>query len=591
MYIIGISAFYHDSAVALIKDGKVIFAQQEERLSRIKNDSSFPLLTLKYIQTEYNLNSNNLEAIVFYDKPFLKFERIVESIINYAPHTINFALKALPEWLGTKINSKKLIKSYLNKIPGDLSKVSIKFSEHHFSHAAASFYTSPFSDCCAVTIDGVGEWATCSIIDFSEREFTILKEIEFPDSLGILYSAFTFFCGFKVNSGEYKLMGLAPYGNRKSEQTLKFIKLIKEEIVEIYPDGSFHLNLNYFSFQNGDKTIKEDKFEALFGMPKRIPESKIKQDHCNFALAAQIVTEEIYLKIIQHAKTITKSKNLCLSGGVALNCVANNKVLLSKAFNNIFIHPNPGDAGAALGCALGYYFSKNDFNPTNNFNPYLGIDYSEKEIKQVIRKFNLDSQKLSQDELNQVVSKQISENKIVGWFQGRCEWGPRALGNRSILANPLSQDMQTKVNLKIKYRESFRPFAPIVLAEDSQKYFQDCIPSLFMQYTFKVVDSNSEQNFNDPLDVRLKKICSPIPAVTHLDHSARVQTVSESENNKIYGLIKEFKNLTGCSVLINTSFNVRGEPIVCSPEDAIKCFLSTEMDILVLENYIIFKTE
>lgn len=589
MYTLGLSCYYHDSALSLLKDGEIIACVQEERFSRKKNDARFPTKALDYLINEYSLSNDNLKDIIFYEKPFLKFERIIETIIYNAPKSLGFALKSLPEWLGSKLNLKATLKKEFKNF--GLDQINILFSEHHFSHAAASFYTSPFADALCVTIDGVGEWSTASIIEFNSNNVKFLKEMHFPNSIGILYSAFTYFLGFKINSGEYKLMGLAPYGDINDEETKNFIEIIKNNFITIHDDGSIKLNLSYFKFHYANQTINKPKFESTLKLKKRNEESNINQSHCNLALAIQTITEEIILKIIRSAKLLTNSKNLCLAGGVALNCVANKKILDEGIFEDIWIHPNPGDAGASLGAALGYYYRNKPYLPgKHKFTPFLGPEFSALDIKRSLRRFDIGFKTYNQIDLINKVSDDLFNNKVVGWFQDRMEWGPRALGNRSILANPCSSDMQKKLNLKIKFRESFRPFAPIVLKEKASKIFNTHgKTSSFMQYTFPLVESRSPQIFELPIDQRIKDISIKLPAITHVDNSARIQTVSREENEKIYDLITAFESKSSFPVLINTSFNVRGEPIVCSPDDAIKCFLNTNMDILILDNFYITK--
>lgn len=586
MYIIGISAYYHDSAVALIREGRVISAIQEERLSRIKNDARFPGQALKYLLENYEIKLEQIDAIVFYDKPWLKFERIIESCIRFAPRSWQLFVKSMPIWLSQKLNFRKLLKKELNQVMPELGKKEIYFSEHHLSHIASSVYTAPFVDCIAISLDGVGEWATLSIYEHKKDQLIKLKEMHYPDSIGLLYSAFTVFCGFKVNSGEYKLMGLAPYGDPQDPQTQRFCKLIKNQLLKIFPDGSIQLNLDYFAFQYGAKTIEEKKWSKLFSLNRRGPNAPLTQDYCNFALAAQQVTEEIILKIVQHASTLSSSRNLCLSGGVALNCVANAKINQLNLFDQIWIHPAPGDAGGALGAALAFYYANKSYGPVD-FSPYLGPKYSEQAIKKTLDQFELKYTQLNWPELLELVAKKLQAGQIIGWLQDEMEWGPRALGNRSILANALDANMQKKLNLKIKFRESFRPFAPIVTVENAKQYFEIDADASFMQYTFQVKAVVTKGH--PQLASGMSNIISPLPAVTHADGSARTQTVSEKQNPKIYQLLKTFEKLTGTPVLINTSFNQRGEPIVCTPQDAIECFLGTELDVLVLQNFVLFK--
>lgn len=590
MYILGISAFFHDSAAALIKDGQIVAAAQEERFSRIKNDSGFPEQSIRFLLESEAIQADQIDHIVFYDKPWLKFERIIESSIRFAPRSMRTFINSMPIWLSKKLNARKQILDSLVGISTLFKDSEIFFSEHHFSHAASSFYTSPFNDCCSVTIDGVGEWATTSIIDFDSNSYKFLKEMHYPHSIGLLYSAFTFFCGFKVNSGEYKLMGLAPYGEIESIETNRFVNLIKEHIIDIKKDGSIVLDLSFFKYQYGHRTIDLEKWECLFGLKARHESDEVNASHANFALAAQKVTEEIIVLIIRHAKTLTSSENLCLSGGVALNCVANAVIRDLNIFDNIWIHPSPGDAGASAGAALAFYYKDKKYNPTKFlFTPYLGPEYSDKEIESALRREKLDYKMYSNGDLYEFVASELKDSKIVGWFQSKMEWGPRALGNRSILANALDINMQKDLNLKIKFREGFRPFAPVILEENSKEFFENCDFSPYMQYTHNVLNSSVTKGTASPFSHKLSLVNSSIPAVTHFDLSARVQTVNESQNKRLFDLISVFKNKTGYPLLINTSFNVRGEPIVCTPQDAISCFLGTHIDLLVLSNYVVTK--
>jgi carbamoyltransferase len=590
--IIGISAFYHDSAAALIIDGKVVAAAQEERFTRLKNDSSFPKNSIEFLLSHGNINPEEITDIIFYDKPWLKFERILESNIRFAPFSLKSYLMSIPIWLSKKFNMRKLISTELGEISSHLSQLDIKFSEHHLSHAASSFYTSPFNDACSVTIDGVGEWATLSIHKFTNESVELIEEMIYPNSIGLLYSSFTYFCGFRVNSGEYKLMGLAPYGDIKASQTQEFIKKMHEELFNLNDDGSIEINLNYFSYHLGDTMVNDMKFLELFGISRRAETEEVTQAYCNFALASQLVIEKIIIKIIKYAHNITSSENLCLSGGVALNCVANEKIKALNLFENIWIHPSPGDAGGAIGSALALYFDKNKYYPSEKaFSPYLGPDYSTLFIEKQLKLKKIAYHLYDDNQLDKEISKSLNQGKVVGWFQGQMEWGPRALGNRSILAEATNVAMQRDLNLKIKLREGFRPFAPVVLEEHASEFFNLEGPSPFMQYTAKVLNSSVENQEELAFFKRLTQIMSPIPAVTHLDLSARVQTVSKINNAKLHSLLEKYNEVSGVPVLINTSFNVRGEPIVCSPQDAIDCFLSTQIDILVLNNYVIYKNE
>lgn len=578
--ILGISAFYHDSAAALLVDDQVIAAAQEERFNRQKNSADFPTQAIRYCLEEAGLEMEDLDAIVFYDKPLLKFERLLQTYYAFAPRGLISFLKAIPVWLHEKLFFKRTIHQELKNMGSyDPQKVKLLFSSHHLSHAAGAFYPSGFEEAAILTIDGVGEWSTAAISLGKDQQIQTLRELHFPHSLGLLYSAFTYFLGFKVNNGEYKLMGLAPYGKKDSPQTQDFIDLITKHLVSIKADGSIHLNQTYFRYATGLKMIHEANWAKLFGFPKRPAEGGFNQQHYDLAQAIQQVTETIILKMATTAKTLTKAPNLCLAGGVALNCVANGKLQASGLFENIFIQPAAGDAGAALGAALAirnlYYTSENS-HPTTTFHPssvYLGPAFSRKAILKMQRKGAIGQEYKNEADLLHFIAEQLANQKVVGWFQGRMEFGPRALGNRSILADPRASDMQQALNLKIKFRESFRPFAPAVLEEDAADYFELEDPSPYMTFVHQV---REEQ--------RIK-----IPAVTHLDGTARVQTVSKASNPRFYNLLKAFKAQTGCSLLINTSFNVRGEPIVCTPQDAYRCFQNTHMDFLVIENFVYCK--
>ena len=595
-YILGLSCFYHDSAACLLEK-KILAAAQEERFTRIKNDSSFPSRAIEFCLKDNGLTLSDIDTIVFYDKPFLKLERILETHLNNVPFGFSSFLQSLPSWMGDKFNFKRLIKKELKALDlGGKFQGEILFSEHHLSHAASSFYTSPFTEAAALTIDGVGEWATLSISTFDTKKVRILKEMRFPDSVGLLYSAFTYYCGFKVNSGEYKLMGLAPYGHRGSQQVEKYLSLIRKHIVTIHPDGSISLNQDYFSYQRKNSMICERSFEKLFGVPRRIPESDLTQEYCNIAMAIQLITEEIILKLARHTREITGRPNLCLSGGVALNCVANGLLEREKIFEHIWIQPAAGDAGGALGAALAYHYSQNKYSPNKiSFSPYLGPYFSDKEIISVLKNGKVSYKKFDNDELYEYVAQLLFENKICGWFQGRMEWGPRALGNRSILANPTSQKMQKELNLKIKFRESFRPFAPVIIEEYAQEYFDGIKDSPYMLLTYPVAQekriSPRETNDNQAgsIHARLEQPRSQVPAITHIDYSARVQTVNSKQNTRLYQLIKAFHLKSNIPLLVNTSFNVRGEPIVCTPNEAFKCFQRTNMDVLIMNNFVVLK--
>lgn len=601
--ILGISAFYHDSAAAVLLDDKIIAAAQEERFTRKKHTFKFPIHAIRYCLEHSGFTLDELDAVVFYDKPLLKFERLLETYYAFAPKGLTSFLAAMPVWVKEKILLKKIIHDELSKIEKyNRKNFKLLFPEHHLSHAASAFFPSKFEEAAILTIDGVGEWATASICHGNKNNITILKEMKFPHSLGLLYSAFTYYTGFTVNSGEYKLMGLAPYGNPNSENTARFIRLIKEHLVDIKHDGSIWLNQDYFDYCTGLRMVKDKKWNGLFGFPRRKPESNIEQHHCDLAYAIQNVTEDIVMKMAEEAKRLTGSKYLCLAGGVALNCVANGKLLKKKLFEDIFIQPAAGDAGGALGSALAVYYIyfQNervvDHKTDSMQGSYLGPDYSDKEIKLMSKKFKAifheydDFSALCGD-----VACFLADGNVVGWFQGRMEFGPRALGNRSILGDARNTEMQKKLNLKIKYRESFRPFAPSVLMEDCAGYFDLTTPSPYMLLIADVIKERRKtlpENYHDlSLWDRLYCIRSDIQSVTHLDFSARIQTVHKETNPKYWQLINSFKQKTDHGLVVNTSFNVRGEPIVCSPLDAYKCFMRTEMDYLVIGNYLFVKSE
>lgn len=600
--ILGISAFYHDSAAAITVDGEIIAAAQEERFTRKKHTEDFPVNAVKYCLEETGLSIDELDAVVFYDKPLLKFERLLETYYAFAPRGLRQFIMSIPIWLKEKMFLKKLLLEGLNEVePFDKKKLKLLFPEHHMSHAASAFYPSPFKESAILTIDGVGEWATATIAKGQGNKIEMLKEMRFPHSVGLLYSAFTYFLGFRVNSGEYKLMGLAPYGNPKAEQTKKFIDQIKENIVDVKEDGSIWLNQDYFNYATGLKMINETKWEQLFGFNTVKPDGDIEQKHCNLAFAIQKVTEEIVIKMAKEAKRLTGSDNLCMSGGVALNCVANGKLLKENVFKEIYIQPASGDAGGSLGAALTahymYFENRRDKTqmPDSMKGSYLGPEFSDKEIHIALKKHKAVFQKYdSFDELCDTVAELMDKGNIIGWFQGRMEFGPRALGNRSILADARNKEMQKKLNLKIKYREGFRPFAPSVLAENVSEYFELDTTSPYM---LLVADVKKERRKNLPdnyfeLDLwdRLYMSRSDLQSITHLDFSARVQTVHKETNERYWKLINAFKQKTGYGVVVNTSFNVRGEPVVCTPEDAYKCFMRTEMDYLILNNFFIQKT-
>ena len=592
--ILGISAFYHDSAAALIKDGKIVAAAQEERFSRIKHDQKYPFNAIKYILDEANLKLNEVDHIVFFEKPFLKFERLLETYMAFAPKGFKSFSMSMPIWLREKLFQKKFLFDKLKQHDENFNDISkIKFSEHHYSHAASAFYPSPFEEAIILTLDGVGEWATTTVAIGKKNKLEMVKEIHFPHSLGLLYSAFTYYTGFKVNSGEYKLMGLAPYGKPI------FKNLILDNLLDLKEDGSFKLNMKYFNYTTG-LTMTNSNFSRLFGHAVRDPNKDLlSQFHMDIASSIQAVTEEIVIKMTKDISTRYKIKNLCLAGGVALNCVANGKIKKEKVFNKIWIQPAAGDAGGSLGAALAYWHHELD-KPRADFKdqmkgsylgPKFGSDQIEKELKLLKAKY----QKYDVKEVIFLTAKELANEKTIGWFQGRMEFGPRALGGRSILADPRSAKMQKQLNLKIKFRESFRPFAPSILREDLSEWFELDTDSPYMLIVSEVkkekqikMSKEDEKLFGiDKLNIKR----SSIPAITHVDYSARIQTVHKETNSRYYDLLKEFKKNTNCPVLVNTSFNVRGEPIVCSVTDAFNCFMGTNLDMLVIEDFILFKEQ
>ena len=591
--ILGISAFYHDSAAALVVNGKIIAAAQEERFSRKKHDARYPYNAIKYVLDEAGINLNQVNHIVFFEKPFLKFERLLETYLAFAPSGFGSFCMSMPIWLREKLFQKKFLfeKLKLNdKNFDDIGK--IYFSEHHYSHAASAFFPSPFKDAIVLTLDGVGEWATTTVAEGSGNKLNLLKEIHFPHSIGLLYSAFTYYTGFKINSGEYKVMGLAPYGEPKYKD------VIMRELIDLKNDGSFKLNMKYFNYATG-LTMTNQKFSNLFKNPVRDPKKDLlTQFHMDIAASIQSVTEEIILKLTKSISKEFDSRNLCLAGGVALNCVANGKILKEKIFDNLWIQPAAGDAGGALGAALAFWFK--ELNNPREVNlkdammgSYIGPSFSEELIEKKLKLLNANFQKLSEENLINIVAKELNNEKTVGWFQGRMEFGPRALGSRSIIADPRSDKMQKELNLKIKFRESFRPFAPSVLREDLKDWFEIDYDSPYM-----LLVSNVKKDVQIPMSEKSKKLFgieklnikrSSIPAVTHVDYSSRIQTVHKDTNPKYHKLLSQFKINTGCPILVNTSFNVRGEPIVCTIEDAFRCFMGTNLDILVCENFILYK--
>lgn len=601
MILLGISAYYHDSAAAIVIDGEIIAAAQEERFSRKKNDASFPVNAIRFCLDYAGCSLHDLDAVVFYDKPFLKFERILETVYAFAPKSWRSFLASMPVWIKEKLFLKKQIFDGLSKIEKiDKSKLRLLFPEHHLSHAASAFFPSPFENAAILTVDGVGEWASTTICHGDGNAITVLKQLEFPHSVGLLYSAFTYFIGFEVNSGEYKLMGLAPFGNHDDDETKRFIDIIKTKLIDLKDDGSIFLHQRYFSFPTGFRMVDDRKWNDLFGIPKREAESEITQSYCNLALAIQTIIDEIITKLALEAKRLTNARYLCLAGGVALNGVANGKLHSLKIFDDIFLQPAAGDSGGALGAALaGYhiYFEQSRLNinePDIMKGSLLGTEYADSDIHRMIKKYKaVNTYYPDEKELLQQVSGLISKGEVVGWHQGRMEYGPRALGCRSILADARNPEMQSKLNAKIKFRENFRPFAPAVLAEDVSEYFEMTGISPYMMLVKQVKESR-----RNPLPAEVKAGTlteklnfsrSDIPAVTHVDNSARIQTVHRTTNPKFYRLLEEFKKLTGCSVIINTSFNVRDQPIVDTPEQAYLCFMNTDMDWLVINNFLFDK--
>tara|TARA_B100001142_G_C14334001_1_gene655189 strand:- start:1136 stop:2953 length:1818 start_codon:yes stop_codon:yes gene_type:complete len=588
LYILGISAFYHDSAACLLQDGEIIAAAQEERFTRKKHDQNFPINAIKYCLKEAEINFSDLGLVSFYDKPFLKFERILETYLAYAPKGIGSFLKAIPLWMKKKLWIKELIKDEL----GFSGK--ILFPEHHASHAASAFYMSPFQEAAFLTMDGVGEWATTSYGMGHGNSLLMMADIKFPHSLGLLYSAITYYTGFRVNSGEYKVMGLAPYG------VPKYKNLIYKHLIDVKEDGSFKMNMDYFDYNVG-LTMTNNNFHELFGGAPRQPESELTQKEMDLARSIQEVIEEIVLKIAKHVRDVTNMEYLCLAGGVGLNCVSNGKLLRSGIFKDIYIQPAAGDAGGAIGSAMIAWYQylgkerKTNIKIDSMRGAYLGPQYSNEEIQSFLDKNEYEYKKLHDDVLPEKIADLISQEKVIGWFQGRMEFGPRALGNRTIIGDARSPETQKVINLKIKYRESFRPFAPSVREEDISDYFQIDRPSPYMLLVADVVKNKQTQMTEEQESYfGLEKLNIPrseIPAVTHVDYSARIQSVSKETNPRYHALLTAFKEKYGCPVIVNTSFNVRGEPIVCTPNDAYICFMRTEMDYLVLNNYLLKKTD
>ncbi|MEA3413078.1 MAG: carbamoyltransferase [Pseudomonadota bacterium] len=594
-YTLGISAYYHDSAAALLRDEDIVAAAQEERFTRRKHEAGFPANAIRYCLTEAGIPLKNVDRVVFYDKPLVKFERLLETYLSYAPHGIRSFIAAMPVWIKEKLYLKSTLKKELSELAGiDRAELPpLLFAEHHQSHAASAFFPSPFETAAVLCLDGVGEWATTSAWLGEGNRLTALWEIDFPHSLGLLYSAFTYYTGFRVNSGEYKLMGLAPYGEPR------YVDLILENLVDLKEDGTFRLDMRYFNYCTG-LTMTNRRFDRLFGAPPRKPEGNLTQREMDIAASIQEVTETIVLRLGRTIRDETGAENLCLAGGVALNCVANGELLRSGIFNDIWIQPAAGDAGGALGAALVAWHELGEGTrvveqPDRMRGSYLGPRYGPEVIRAQLDAKGAVYRELDEESLTQELAEILDSENVVGWFQGHMEFGPRALGGRSILGDPRSPKMQSVMNLKIKYRESFRPFAPSILADRVSDYFAQDRPSPYMLLVAPVreairlpVTGEQEQRFGiDKLNVPR----SELPAITHVDYSARIQTVHEETNPRYHALLKAFETRTGCPVLVNTSFNVRGEPIVCTPEDAWRCFMRTEMDYLVVENFLLAKTE
>jgi carbamoyltransferase len=596
MYILGISAFYHDSAACLLKDGEIIAAAQEERFTRKKHDAGFPSHAIKYCLKEAGIAANEIDNIVFYEKPFVKFERLLETYLAFAPKGFTSFAKAMPVWIKDKLFQKyAIIKELKSKLDESVDwHERLLFSEHHLSHAASAYYPSPFDSAAVLTLDGVGEWTTTSLAIGKGRDLKVLKEIHFPHSLGLLYSAFTYYTGFKVNSGEYKVMGLAPYGEPR------YADLIREKLITVADDGSFQLDMSYFDYATG-LTMTNKKFDALFGGPPRKSEAELTQREMDLAASVQKVTEDIVLELAKGIAKETGERNLCLAGGVALNCVANGVLLREKIFENIWIQPAAGDAGGALGAALSiWYLHHNKERIASKERDamkgaYLGPEFTDAEIEAELTACGALFKKLSENEMVEEVATALADEKAIGWMQGRMEFGPRALGGRSIIADPRSPVMQKQLNLKVKYRESFRPFAPSVLIEDVAEWFEHASDSPYMLLVADVQKNKRRSMTTDEEALfgvdKLNVPRSSVPAITHVDYSARIQTVHADTNPRYHAVISKFKEKTGCPLVVNTSFNVRGEPIICTPTDAFKCFMGTEMDVLTVGNFVLYKEQ
>lgn len=571
MVVLGISAYYHDSAAALIVDGKVTAAICEERLSRIKHDKSFPKRAIAFCVEYSGIAYTDIDYVVFYEKPLRKFERILTTHIFHAPKGFKTFVKAMPIWLKERLNIKPTIMKSLNELYHCKINWDIRFVEHHLSHAAMAYFTSPFENAAVLVVDAVGENATTSLFKASGYKIESIKQQSFPNSVGLLYSAFTYFLGFQVNSDEYKVMGLAPYGNIDAKQTQRFINIIKTKLVSIGDDGSIIINQKYFTFMVGQRMVDDHMWTKLFGIAKRETNAPIRTEHKNLAIAIQNVIEEIFLKLATHIKSLTQCNNLCISGGCALNCSAMGKIKGSGLFSNVFVPFAPGDDGGAIGAALVFHALMSGKRYMSDISPYQGCSFKNEEVERAIKEENLEFNFVQEEKLYDEIAFSLSHGNIVGWFQGRMEFGPRALGNRSILADPRVFSMKDRVNAKVKYREAFRPFAPVVTQDDASHFFEDS-SSPFMMFTTQV-----------RIDTTL------IPAVTHVDNTARIQTVTETSNIRLYKLLKAFENYSKIPILLNTSFNVMGEPIVCTPIDAIKTFKASGLDILVINNYIVKK--
>jgi carbamoyltransferase len=598
--ILGISAYYHDSAAALLIDGDIFAAAHEERFTRKKQDSSFPINACRFVLDYAGITLDDVTAVAFYDKPYIKFERLLETYHAFAPKGLKSFNSAIPVWIKEKLFMKDMLREELAKLGGRIPK--LYFPEHHLSHAASAFYPSPFEDAAILTLDGVGEWGTLTICHGKGNKIKVLIELDFPHSIGLFYTAFTYYCGFKVNSGEYKLMGLAPYGNKHAEETKEIKRKILENMIDLREDGSFLLNMDYFDYATGLSMTNDAKWEKLFGFPRRKSESELNQHYMNMAFAIQEITEEMVLKLAETAKELTKSENIVLAGGVALNCVANGKLLRTKMFKGLWVQPASGDAGGSLGAALAVHYisfghERSNIEKRDSMKgAYLGPEFSDRDIENVARRYDAKYKKFNDfSELCDKTADLLNNDTVIGWFQGRMEFGPRALGNRSILGDPRCPEMQKKLNLKIKYREGFRPFAPSVLEEDISTFFDIDTISPYMLLVAPVLESRRtklpEKYEELPLYERLYFLRSDVPSITHIDLSARIQSVSRETNPKYWQLINTFKQKTGYGIVVNTSFNVRGEPIVCSPDDAYRCFMRTEMDYLVMGNYLFDKKE